>query len=545
MSIKRLPFNISLLKLTPGQIRLLKPIKSLDTVDAPGSSDFHPEGLFSTEIFGRVGEDSRDETFAYIPLKTTILHPVVFQRLERLKRLYSGILSGKSYAVWDDKEKDFVQSTEVDGKTGYHFFMSKWKDIKFKKGDSEIRNQRIDLINKYREEAVIKDVLVMPAGLRDAEIDAIGRTQEDEINSHYRRLIGIVNTIGDGNKNDGPILDNARYSLQMTFNEIYFTIEKMLSGKKGFIQNKYGSRRIMNGTRNVISAMELSPPDLDESNFPEADDTVVGLFQCSRGALPITINRLSNNILQSAFGDVEGQVRLIDRKTLRSEFVNVSTQTFDRWTTTDGLEAVISSQEMTEARSKPVVIEDRYLALVYKPKNNKVFKVFYDIDELPDGFDKDDVYPLTLHEMIYLCNYSGWNNLRIQSTRYPVTGEESSYLSRVFVRTTVKSEERVELDANWEEQEPTKENTAYVYPIFDPDSYIDSQMVHSYRLGGLGGDFDGDTVSGNIIYTKEAIAEVDKHLNSREAHVDPSGGLRASASIDTIQLVMHNMTGDA
>ena len=168
MSIKRLPFNISLLKLTPGQIRLLKPIKSLDTVDAPGSSDFHPEGLFSTEIFGRVGEDSRDETFAYIPLKTTILHPVVFQRLERLKRLYSGILSGKSYAVWDEKEKDFVQSTEVDGKTGYHFFMSKWKDIKFKKGDSEIRNQRIDLINKYREEAVIKDVLVMPAGLRDA-----------------------------------------------------------------------------------------------------------------------------------------------------------------------------------------------------------------------------------------------------------------------------------------------------------------------------------------------------------------------------------------
>ncbi|MCL1482622.1 MAG: hypothetical protein MH213_15790 [Marinobacter sp.] len=92
--------------------------------------------------------------------------------------------------------------------------------------------------------------------------------------------------------------------------------------------------------------------------------------------------------------------------------------------------------------------------------------------------------------------------------------EGSTYPSRVFVRTTVKTEARVELGMDWEEMD-AEDNTAHVYPVFDPESYIDSSMVHPYRLSGLSGDYDGDMVSNNILYTQEAIEETDNYLNSQ------------------------------
>lgn len=487
MEQKRDPFNIKLLKLEPAQLRLLKPIVSLDRFEGSGSSNFHTEGLFSTEIFGRVGEDSRDTTFAYINLKTSILHPIIYQRLERLKRLYIGILSGKEFAVWDAEKKDFVGSDELDGETGYQFFMSRWDELVLADGDSELRKQRVALVNQNRTQAILSNVLVMPAGLRDAEIDSLGRTREGEINEHYHRLIQIANTIAKSTKSDSDVLNTPRFSLQKAFNLVYTTIEDMLSGKRGFLQDKWGSRDVMDGTRNVITSMDISAPDLNSENYPGPDDTVMGLWQVSRGALPVTLARLRDNLLSDVFGDVEGNVRLVNTKTLLSEFVQVSPQTYDRWTTTDGLEKVIGMQSMVGIRAKPVMVEGYYLMLVYKPKDRDVFRVFTTLDELPAGLSKKDVYPITYEELIYLCNYRGWNDLRVITTRYPVAGEGSTYPSRVFVRTTVTSEARVELGMDWEPMD-AGENTAQVYPVFEPESYIDSSMVHPYRLQGLSGD---------------------------------------------------------
>jgi hypothetical protein len=56
--------------------------------------------------------------------------------------------------------------------------------------------------------------------------------------------------------------------------------------------------------------------------------------------------------------------------------------------------------------------------------------------------------------------------------------------------------------------------------------------------------YDGDMVSTNILYSKEAIEEVGRFLETREAHVNPAGGLRASSETDTLKFVMHNLTGD-
>lgn len=42
--------------------------------------------------------------------------------------------------------------------------------------------------------------------------------------------------------------------------------------------------------------------------------------------------------------------------------------------------------------------------------------------------------------------------------------------------------------------------------------------------------------------TDEAVKEVNDYLNTKAAYVDPRGGLKASANISTVALVLRNMT---
>lgn len=78
------PLNVSLLVPQPQQLKLLQPITSLDIFDGPGGN-FHDAGLFSTLIFGRVGDPIRDRQFGYIDLRIPVLHPIVFRTMSKLR----------------------------------------------------------------------------------------------------------------------------------------------------------------------------------------------------------------------------------------------------------------------------------------------------------------------------------------------------------------------------------------------------------------------------------------------------------------------------
>ena len=73
---------------------------------------------------------------------------------------------------------------------------------------------------------------------------------------------------------------------------------------------------------------------------------------------------------------------------------------------------------------------------------------------------------------------------------------------------------------------------------------INSLVPHSSHLVQLGADFDGDTASGNIPYSDEAIKEIDDLLDSPRAYLGPDGRFIDSVGVSTINLVMFNMTGD-
>lgn len=550
MNTQMLPAEIWPLQITDEAVKNIRPVTSLDINDGI-SSNFHDDGLFSTLIFGRVGTDERDESFSYINIKVAILHPKIFKDLCALKGLYRGVLSGREVAAWDPEVRDFFPEKVYRGKgaepapgiefgTGYSFFMSHFKELVFKRNKSPARTQRIDLLDKYRDIATTTRIPVIPAGIRDIQVDANGHTSKDEINDLYYRMLSIANTIAMVNDMETESYNTQRFSLTLTMLEIYTLLETMVSGKKGFMLDKWGSRRVMHGTRNVLTVMNTSATELGAKNAPDFLSTTLGIYQTAKGLTPFTIYKLRDTFLNRVFSEGESHVPLIDKRTLRQEYVDLPPDLRDLWSTKEGLMKVINSFKDIEARHRPVEIAGRYLALVYRGEDMS-FKVFYDIRELPKEFDKSRVYPITLCELVYLSAYKEWNEHYAYITRYPISGIDSIYPSKVYVKTTTIGEVRHELDDGWHPRGP--EYVAHEYPRADIPAFVDSMSPHSSRLVGLGADFDGDTGSATYVMTKEATAEAKRFLQTRQAWVAADGSLRASVGYDTVQLLLHNLTG--
>lgn len=540
---RRAPFNLKILKLTPQRLEALRPVTSLDIFDGM-SSNFHEDGLFSVATFGRIGSDDRDRRFGFIDIKTEIFHPLVQKRIIQLKSFYEKVMNGREYAKFDPEKNELVACPPDDegSGTGYGFFCSWWPKIQFQKNKSLSRNLRIDFLEKYRNSAMTDKIVVMPAGLRDVEVDDQGRHRTDEINEPYGRLIAVSNTLSGAQVLDNSaFLDGPRLSLQRSFNQIYDLIDQRLYGKKGFIQAKYGSRAIFNGTRNVITSMDTTTEYFGGPRTMEIYHTQIGLFQTVKGCLPLACHKLATGWLSRVFGAGDANVYLVNPKTLKPEYVRVPADVLDRWTSVEGLEKVIDSFSEVHHRQRPIEIEGYYLGLVYADGKN--FKIFNDIDELPEHLDRGNVYPLNMTTLLYLSGYREWYTLPIFVTRFPVTGIQSMYPNLVYTRTTMKASAMIELDADW--QPLGDEYVAREFPDQSQDAvFMDSMSPHPAYLVGLGADFDGDTSSGDIVYTKDAREAVTKYLFSRASLVAPNGKLYTSADNDILALVLNNLLSD-
>lgn len=538
-----LPLNIGLLIPSAEQLRLIPQVKSLGIMDGPGGS-FDEEGLFSTAIFGRVGDPRRDLTFGHIDLRLPVLHPIIFRVLTKMRAFYIDIMAGREYALFNTASGVFERSTELEGKTGYSFFMDHWFDLRFEKGDSSTRNVQIDLINNFRNKAMFKHLLVLPAGLRDVEVDAVGRVTVGEINDLYQRcLIQGRNFPEHINKGDDlAIYDRTRFATQQTVVQIYEYLENLIKGKGGMIQAKWASRRVFNGTRNVISSLDVTAVDLDAPNRPKFNDAVVGVYQAANASLPKTIYHLRTNLLERIFDTSSNSIQLVNKKTMQLEWVDVTNETMDRWSTEEGLEGVINELSVVAKRQRPVEIENHYLALIYVDDKAN-FKIIRDIDELPEGLNRNWVRPLSYVEMVYLAGLDMWENIAAFITRYPVENFNSSSPVMQYVKTTVPGELRYGLNDNWERDDSV---VAKEFPIFGDGvpQYHDSTSIPPARLAAKGADFDGDTMSYNATYADESIAEAKRYFTKRRAYIQAGGGMAFGVDIHTVNLTLLYITGN-
>lgn len=541
MRLKTTPFNVRLMMPDRKMLSFSRRVSVLDTYDSSGTS-FHPEGLFSIETFGRLGTNDRDTTFAYIDLNTAIIHPELFMTLKRLKSLYAGIISGKRFAVWSEEEKDFFPSDAESGSTGMHFFCSKFAEIVFKKNKSDIRSERIELIKKYITKPYLTKHLVLPAGVRDLHINDMGNPEEDEVNDLYRKLIMTASTIAATEQNlNSPNLDSARWAMQLTAQKIHLMIKNIISGKKGWFLYKHGRRATRHGTANVITAMNANAYLMGAPGTVSITDTQMGLLQALKGSGTIATYEVTNGFLREVIGDGEQDVWLVNKKTLNRELVQLSPDAVDLYTTRPGIEKLINMFFVRELRNRPLIIDGYYIGLLYN--DGKSYKLFRDIDDLPEGSDKKYVTPITLAELIYASVHQRFKKLVGTVTRFPVTGSGSCYPTNIKVRTTSKTSCLSELGDDWTPK--PKEFDALSWPAGGDNDWLDSLVPNITRLGGLGADFDGDRCASPIFFSKNAYDEVQNYFKLKSSFIAPDGKLyQSAANVDTIKLVVSNMTGD-
>jgi hypothetical protein len=391
-------------------------------------------------------------------------------------------------------------------------------------------------LEKNKDKWLTRYVLILPAGLRDIDFSASGKIKKDPINNEYLRLIGVANNNPKyplGNLGDN---DQARSVMQDAFNKVYDYFKQMSSGKTGFWQSKFSTRAVFYGTRNVLTS---NAPVAEDASTPQACDinrTVLGFYQHCKSIEPKTINLLKNGFISKVFtGNL--RARLTNRKTLMSEWVDLTRATYDLWTSSEGLSKIINRLVAKENRNKPVLVDDYYIGLVYLDETG--FRFFHGIEELPVTKSKKNVYPITLLELVYISGYRDWDKYPTYITRYPAITIASIYPSKPYIKTTAKGLIRQELGDDFNPL--GQEYICYEYPDRESNQYIESMSPHVTRYILLGADNDGDTGSNNTVMTDEAIEEANRILSTVEAYLDPAGGLKTSFNIPPLKAVFHNL----
>lgn len=484
MSVNLIPFNLDLLILSDKDTQLMRPIKVLDIM-IPSTKNFHPDGLFSTEIFGKVGDERRNRVFSYIELNTKVFHPTIFKVITDLKGLYQEIMAGTTYAIFDKETKDFVKSDVINGSTGYNFFMSHFNELIFEEKPSPKREFGIRLIDKNRKNCLIEKMVVMPAGLRDYVIDKTGKPSEDEINTLYRKLMNLTSIISNIDSNSNKeYLDTARYNIQIAISNIYEYIKNMLEGKNKFIQGRWASRKIFNSTRNVVTSYSHEATELFGKQTLSSDKTAINLYQYMRMNMPLMINQMRTGFLSDVFVGPNVPAILVNKKTLRKESISIDSNYYDEWMTAEGLEQTLMKFSQEALRHQILELNDHYLGLLYKGPDG-TYKLLQDIEDLPEDRDKKDVHPLTFVELIYLSIYKESDTIPALITRYPISGYGSIYPSYIYLKTTIRSEIREELNDNWEK-------SGYIANEFPVNGlqFYNSMSVSARHIRRLNADYD-------------------------------------------------------
>jgi len=486
------PFNIDLLLLIGNDsVKNLKQIRLMDIMSGM-TKNFHPEGLYSTEIFGKVGDARRSKNFGYIDLHIPIFHPVYFKTICDLKELYGFIMAGKEYAIFDHQVKDFIKSDPIKGETGYKFFLDHFGTLKFAERDSSKRDFKIKLIEKFRKNPMMDKLPVLPAGLRDYTIDENGKPTEDEINNLYRKVIGISNVIENVSvSSNEEYLNNMRYNLQLGINQIYDYIINIIEGKGKLIQGKWAARNIDNSTRNVITPYIQKIKDRKDPQFVSSSQHVIGLYQFLRAIFPKSVQLVRDGYLSKVFTGPSAPANVIDKKTLKSVSANIDPSFHDEWMTTDGLEKQFHKFKVRDLRHEPIIVGQYYLGLMYNglDKNGSPngYRFLTGIeeykDQFPKGVEEADIHPITYAELFYLSVFQIAPSTPGTITRYPIAGYGSIYPSYNYLKSTVTGLVKHEIDDNWE----ITSTLAPEYPKMD-DHFFDSLSPCSSHLARLGAD---------------------------------------------------------
>jgi len=244
----------------------LKEVKSPE-IFLPNSNTFHPEGVYSEEIFGKLGTKKREQIFAYIDLKGKYIHPEVFDIVKFIIPKINNVLIGKTFITLNNKgviveysedNKKINSDIKVTGIEGIYKLLTEYKDKinwdYYRSKDEKITDFILDNLDRI----FIDKWLVIPAGLREIQ-EINNQYQEQEISKEYRRLLYLIKNKNTNESNLSKSLfeeDNidfqTDFKIQQLLLRIVKLIETILKSKTGIIRGAKLSKRVDHVARLVL-----------------------------------------------------------------------------------------------------------------------------------------------------------------------------------------------------------------------------------------------------------------------------------------------------
>lgn len=449
-----------------------------------------PEGIFSYEIFGRVGSEDRSTNFGYINLKRKFLHPFIYNAIMQMYRALPEVISGERFVKLDKFGKIQKVNMEDEGaETGIDFFINNWKNIQWDDGESKARAKKQSIFNLLKVEEVFVDKwLVIPAMYRDINLHKqnTGKIDMDEINGLYTRLLNYA--ASESITFTSSFLTQS--NLQNTLVEIHNVLTKKPAGKNGLIHNGIMGKTIDYASVSVISAPRFMAERPGEQQVPFNHIGVPLSLVCSL-FFPFMVKGLEDR-----FFDVMHSSQII----LGGKNVDVD-------------DKVVENLD-TEALTK--LVKD-YVKDKTKEGRTRRFSLDGAGKGLFTSFEEKLGRPYTVTDLLYSVAADVVSNRNVLATRFPISSSDSIIICKVKILTTEKTVDLRDKFKGEDNEGSYNFEFMRTYPYFPLDKdgnimssktkWIDTTVPNNSYLAGLGGDFDGDTMRLIGIYTNDANAE--------------------------------------
>lgn len=489
------------------------------------------DGLLSYKIFG-ITKDDRAGIFGYIDLDGWYMDPSCYKTWVRMDNRIKGIVHRiTKYRI--DENGELIEDEK--GETGIEFLRKNMHRITFKSTDSVKRDIKIQYLLKNRDRMFIRKYLVIPPFYRDGSINAAGGVSVGGINKLYANLLQAVNGKSITQDYGFDASGAADGRIQETLLNIYdwfvgnstddMKVETGagISGKKGILR-----RANMSKTSNYASRMVITAPEL---KVEHVDDMMVNM-------------EYSSAPLAAVITDFRPFVMFNVKRFFENEFIG--TESYPVMAKDGKIEYMVPKDPLVEFSDERIKREmDRFL----HGYNNR----FVPIEVPVEGSDKkiymqfkgrfqkvgdnpESIYHrrLTWCDVFYMAAVEAVRDKYVLITRFPI----DSYFNQIATKVRVSSTN---------EMEPIYVGDTY-YPYYPKireedigtntgNKFVDTMKLSNLYLPGLGGDYDGDTVSMKGVYTIEANEEIEQFVNSNRNFIDLGGRNIRKSTGDVIQSI--------
>jgi DNA-directed RNA polymerase beta' subunit len=218
------------------------------------SFTFHPQGLFSEEIFGLEGSPERRMSMSWINLNSSVIHPVIYDRIQKqIDRRFDSLLSvDKQYSIGEDGQLVEDEEGEIDGMSSLAKNIHR---LRFREDEEPgtDRNKMIRVLYKNIKEGTFfmdKLIVISPEYRQIQIMEEKGEVKEDDLNVIYRKILTISHQLASVS---GPVYDILSYRLQLQLKDLYEYIRVKVSSKHGMIRNLMLGKRVDFSARAVIT----------------------------------------------------------------------------------------------------------------------------------------------------------------------------------------------------------------------------------------------------------------------------------------------------